>query len=207
MSRKWQNILINWAVEFGPMGVFFGMLAFVGNDSKGFVVATGMFTLATILALLTAYIREGRVAIFALVAGAFIVVFGLATVYFDKPWIFQFEATMYHSFLALVLLPGLLRKHGSLKIFFIGLFDLKERGWFLISVHYFILFIVIAITNEFIWRTYPQSVWIIYKYIATISTIALGVCEIPVGKKYRNASATAWGVRTTSKSDKGPFLD
>ena len=198
---KLRNILINWSIEFAPIMIYFAMLAAYGDTQAGFVISTGVFTLCTILALVVAYVREGRVAIFAAVAGAFIVCFGAATVWLDNPHVFMFEATAYNGFFALVLLPGLLVGKGNLKVFFIGLFDLKEEGWFKLSLHYFILFAVIAITNEFIWRTYSQEVWIITKYVASAWTIALGFAEIPLGKKYRNPTASAWGVRVTSKSD------
>ena len=202
MSRKLQNILINWAVEFGPIAIFFIMLAIMGETPSGFVLSTGVFTLGTIVALTVSYVREGRIALFAAVAGAFIVGFGIVTVISDNPNVFMFKDTAYNGFFALVLLPGLIARKGSLKLFFNSLFDLTEEGWFKLSFHYFILFALIAVSNEFIWRHYPQTVWIVSKYIATFSTVALGFCEIPLGKKYRNPTASAWGVRVTSRSDK-----
>jgi intracellular septation protein len=201
MSRKLFNVLVNWSIEFGPIGIFFIMLFFMGETPHGFVLATGVFTIGTIVALATAYFREGRLAIFAAVAGAFIVGFGIATVITHNPHVFMFKDTAYNGFFALVLLPGLLKGKGYLKFFFHGLFDLKEEGWFKLSFHYFILFALIATVNEFMWRLYPQEIWIVSKYIATFATIALGFCEIPLGKKYRNPTATAWGVKVTSNSD------
>lgn len=201
ISRKLLNVLINWSIEFGPIGIFFVMLGIVGENPQGFVESTAVFTLATIIALAVSYKREGHMAIFAAVAGAFIIGFGIVTVVTNNPHVFMFKDTAYNGFFALTLLPGLFTKKGYLKFFFNSLFDLTEQGWFKLSLHYFILFAVIAIVNEIIWRNYPQDVWIISKYIATFSTIALGFCEIPLGKKYRNSTASAWGVRLTSKSD------
>jgi intracellular septation protein len=198
---KLRNILINWSIEFAPIIIYFAMLALIGDTRPGFVLSTAVFTFATILALMVAYVREGRIAIFAGVAGAFIVGFGIATVWLDDPHVFMFETTAYNAFFALVLLPGLFMGRGDLKLFFIGLFDLQEEGWFKLSLHYFILFVIIAVSNEIVWRMYPQTVWIIVKYIASASTIGLGFLEIPLGKKYRNPTASAWGVRVTSKAD------
>lgn len=199
---KLRNILINWSIEFAPIIIYFAMLAAIGDTRPGFVLSTAVFTLCTVFALAVAYIREERIAVFAGVAGAFIVGFGVATVLIDNPHIFMFETTAYNAFFALVLLPGLFMGRGDLKLFFIGLFDLKEEGWYKLSLHYCILFILIAISNEIVWRMYPQTVWIIVKYLSSISTIGLGFLEIPLGKKYRNPSASAWGVRVTSKADK-----
>jgi intracellular septation protein len=198
---KLRNILINWSIEFAPIIIYFAMLALIGDTRPGFVLSTAVFTFVTILALMVAYVREGRIAIFAGVAGAFIVGFGIATVWLDDPHVFMFETTAYNAFFALVLLPGLFMGRGDLKLFFIGLFDLQEEGWFKLSLHYFILFVIIAVSNEIVWRMYPQTVWIIVKYIASASTIGLGFLEIPLGKKYRNPTASAWGVRVTSKAD------
>lgn len=201
MSRKWQNIIINWSIEFGPIAIFFSMLAFAGETERAFVIATGIFTVTTVIALMAAYIREKRIALFAAIAGTFIVGFGVATVYFDDPHLFMIKDTAYNGFLAIFLLPGLLVGKGNLKHLFEGLFDLKEEGWFKLSLHYFILFVCIAVANEFIWRNLSQTIWIISKYVATGATVGLGFCEIPLGKKYRNPSASAWGVKVTSKAD------
>ncbi len=206
ISRKLLNILINWSIEFGPIGIFFIMLATLGDTENGFVTSTAAFTIVTIMALTASYKREGHVAVFAAVAGTFIIGFGVATVVTHDPHLFMFKDTAYNGFFALVLLPGLFVKKGYLKFFVNSLFDLTDRGWFKLSFHYFILFTLIAVSNEIIWRNYPQEVWIISKYIATFATIALGFCEIPLGKKHRNPTASAWGVRITSKSDKAASM-
>jgi intracellular septation protein len=198
---KLRNILINWSIEFAPIIIYFVMLWVMGDTQRGFVISTGVFTLSTVTALAVAYAREERIAIFAGVAGIFIIGFGIATVWLDNPHVFMFETTAYNAFFALVLLPGLFSGKGGLKHFFIGLFDLQEEGWYKLSLHYFILFVAIAVSNEYVWRTFSQETWIIVKYVASASTIGLGFFEIPLGKRYRNPTASAWGVRVTSKAD------
>lgn len=198
---KARNIIINWSIEFAPIILYFVLLAISGDSKTGFVISTGIFTLMTALALFVAYTREGRIAVFAGLSGLFIIVFGVATVWFDMPWVFMFEATVYNSIFALILLPGLLTGKGYLKKFFIGLFDIDDRGWFILSFRYFLLFLLTAIVNEYIWRNYSQSAWIINKYIASASAILLGFFQIPLGKRHRNPTASSWGVRVTSKAD------
>lgn len=190
-----KNIWINWSIEFGPIILFFASLSIFGENDTGFVLATLIFTVATALALIGAFIRDKRVALFPIVSGAFVIVFGVLTVFYNEPFYFIIENTIYNGLFALVLFAGILRSKGLLKYLFGSLFDMTDEGWRILSFRWMIMFLILTISNEITWRFYTQEIWVMYKFFSTIVTILFGSYQIFLAKKYRNKDASTWGMR------------
>lgn len=193
-----RNVLINWSIEFGPIAVFFLILYFLGNSDKGFIFATALFTLLTAAALVAAYYRDKRIALFPLIAGASVIFFGCITVLVMNPLIFIVKDSFYNGFFAVLLLGGVWFRKGMLKPLFGSLFDIKDKGWYVLSLRWGIMFLFLTIANEIVWRIFGRDAWIMYKFWSTIVTVVFGFYQITLSKKYRNDSATAWGMRIVS---------
>jgi len=193
-----KNIWINWSVEFGPIVLFFIALKLLEENKNGFVISTALFTLATIFALFTAYSKQKRFALFPMIAGGFVIVLGLFTVFFNQPYIFIVKDTIYNGFFFLLLLGGLIKGKGLLKPLFANLFDMSDEGWKILSMRWMVMFFLLALSNELIWHVYSQQTWIVYKFFATIITAVFGTYQIFLSKEYRNSSASKWGMRITS---------
>jgi intracellular septation protein len=192
MSRK---IIVNWLIEFGPIISFFLALHFLGDTDSGFITATSIFSVLTAVALIASYYYEKRIAIFPLIAGTSVIFFGVITFVFKNPLLFILKDTFYNGGFAIFLLSGAFFNKGFLKLLFITLFDISDRGWYILSLRWGIFFLFLAISNEFIWRMYGQDVWIGYKFWATIITAVFGFYQITLSRKYRNPTATVWGMR------------
>lgn len=186
---------ISWSIEFGPIVVFFVSLALAGSSEEGFVLSTGLFTAATALTLFIAYTRERRIALFPLIAGLSVILFGVATVYFKNPLIFILKDTIYNGLFGVFLLIGVFMGKGWLKPLFAPLFDMQEQGWYILSVRWCIVFFLLALTNEYFWRHYSDAVWVQYKFWSTLATAAFGFYQIRLSREYRNPEATSWGMR------------
>jgi intracellular septation protein len=191
----YKNVIISWSIEFGPIVLFFIALQLFGSNDQGFILSTSIFTVATAIALITSYLYEGRIAWFPLIAGASVILFGVMTVVFQNPAFFVLKDTLYNGIFAAVLLIGALMKKSLLKPLFIALFDMKDEGWFILSVRWGVLFLLLTITNEITWRVYGQYAWVNYKFWSTIITALFGFYQITLSKKYRNPHATEWGMR------------
>lgn len=190
-----KNVLVNWSIEFWPILLFFGALALLWDSSSGFVFATGLFTASTALALMVAYVRERRIALFPIISGIFVIVFGVLTLYYNEPHIFVLKDTVYNGFSALLLFFGLLKGKWLLKYLFGSLFDIADEGWRILSFRWMIAFVILFITNEYFWRNYPQNIWVLYKFISTLLTIIFGSAQIYLARRYRNPTASPWGLR------------
>lgn len=192
----YKNIIISWSIEFGPIVVFFIALHFFGNTEKGFIIATGIFTALTAAALIGSYLYEKRIAVFPLIAGLSVVVFGVMTLLFKNPVFFILKDTIYNGFFAVFLLGGALYGKGLLKVLFVALFDITDKGWFILSVRWGIFFLLLALSNEFFWHVYGREIWVEYKFWSTVVTAVFGFYQVTLSKKFRNETASPWGMRT-----------
>ncbi len=197
MLKKHKVTLLAWSIEFGPIALFFLALSFLGSEDRGFLISTAIFTASTAIALLVSYILEKRIAWFPLIAGASVLLFGIITLFFRNPELFMIKDTFYNGFFAVFLLGGALFKKAMLKPLFITLFDIEERGWFILSVRWGVFFLLLTILNEITWRMYSNDVWVSYKFWSTIVTAIFGFYQLTLSKKYRNDSASPLGMRTT----------
>jgi intracellular septation protein len=191
----YKNVIISWSIEFGPIILFFITLQLFGSDDQGFIFSTGIFTIATFVALITSYLYEGRIAWFPLITGFSVIFFGIITMVFQNPALFVLKDTLYNGIFAVTLLTGALMKKALLKPLFIALFDMKDEGWFILSVRWGIFFLLLTVTNEITWRVYGQNAWVNYKFWSTIATTIFGFYQVTLSKKYRNLHATEWGMR------------
>lgn len=192
----YKNIFISWSIEFGPIVVFFLALNFLENNDRGFILSTSIFTICTLVALIVSYIHEKRIAWFPLIAGITVICFGLLTYIFQKPIIFILKDTFYNGAFALALLGGAFYKKAFLKKLFETLFDMKDEGWYILSIRWGIFFLLLTISNEITWRFFSQNIWVIYKFWSTIITIIFGFYQITLSRKYRNEKANKWGMRS-----------
>lgn len=197
-----KNVAISWSIEFGPIIAFFGALHFLGSTDRGFISATAIFTVLTAAALLASYIYESRIALFPLIAGLSVIIFGVITLIYSNPLIFILKDSFYNGFFALFLLGGFAIEKPMLKILFKALFDMKDEGWMILSYRWGIMFLLLTIGNEVSWRFFGQEVWVQYKFWSTIATAIFGFYQLTLSKKFRNESATPLGLRNRMYHEK-----
>ena len=201
-----KNVAISWSIEFGPIIAFFVALHFLGSTDRGFIVATALFTILTAVALVASYIYESRIALFPLIAGLSVIIFGVITLIFNNPLIFILKDTFYNGFFAILLLGGVAMKMPMLKILFKALFDMKDTGWMILSYRWGIMFLILTIGNEISWRLFGQEVWVQYKFWSTIVTAIFGFYQLTLSKKYRHESATPLGLRKNMYHEKETII-
>jgi intracellular septation protein len=192
----YKNIAISWSIEFGPIVVFFIALHFLGSTDKGFITSSTIFSVLTAVALVASYLYERRIAWFPLIAGLSVIAFGVLTVIYKEPALFILKDTLYNGLFGVFLLGGAYMGKGLLKKLFIALFDMSDRGWYILSLRWGIFFMILAICNEISWRGFGRDVWVMYKFWSTIATVVFGFYQITLSKKYRNESSSPWGMRT-----------
>ena len=193
----YKNIIIAWSIEFGPIIVFFLALHFLGDTDKGFITSTGIFTALTACALVGSYLYEKRIAWFPLIAGVSVILFGVLTLIFSNPIIFIVKDTIYNGLFGLFLLGGVFFGKALLRPLFIALFDITDKGWFILSFRWGIFFLILAVFNEFFYHMYGRDAWVLYKFWSTIATTVFGFYQITLSKKYRKESSSPWGLRTS----------
>lgn len=186
-----QKALISWTIEFGPIVFFF--LAF---EKFGFMPATKVFVALTALALLTAFIKERRIAYFPLVAGVSVLIFGALTLYLNDPFYLIIKDTFYNGLFGTALLIGLAFGVPLLKNLFGELFAMSDHGWKVLTLRWGLMFILLTIGNEIVRLFYSTEVWVHYKVFSTLLTLFFGVYQFRLSARERIPEfSNKWGMR------------
>ena len=185
-----KKLFVGLLIEFGPIVGFF-LIA----PKMGFMLSTGLFVGLTAISLGYAFVKEKRVAYFPLIAGLSVILSGVATLTFDEPLFLIVKDTIYNGAFAIVLIAGLLKGKGLLKPLFKSLFAMNDTGWKILSLRWAILFILLAVGNEIVWRNYDEITWVAYKGYSTFVTIIFAVYQFRLSKKYRLSESNVWGMR------------
>lgn len=192
MSKRadlWK-IALSWGIEFGPIISFF-----LTSDTLGFMPASIIFVSLTALALVVAYIKDRRIALFPLVAGLSVIGFGALTIFLDDPFYLIIKDTVYNGGFALVIAIGLyVYGQPILKNLFSALFCMTDKGWMTLSRRWMVMFIILTAGNEVARHLLVSNEWVVYKMGATLVTIVFGFYQLTLSKKERLPHSNKWGM-------------
>lgn len=159
---------LRMAIDIGPLFLFFGIYYVAG-----LITATGIYVVITLIALAIGYYIERRIAPMPLATAAIVTIFGTLTVVLnDKQFIFM-KPTIVNGLFAAVLIVGLITKQPLLKMMFRQAMELTDIGWTKLTYRWTAFFIVMAIANEFVWRTFSEGFWVSYKLFGALPLIIL----------------------------------
>ncbi len=171
-SRPW----VKPTIEFGPLAVFF--IAYLKFDLIG---ATGAFMAATVVALTLSYVMERRLPMVLVVTAVVVMVFGGLTLLLDDDRFIKMKPTIVQALFAVVLLGGLLFGRPLLKPVLNAAWQLTDQGWRSLTLRFGIFFAVMAIINEFVWRTQSTDFWVNYKIFgAMVLTLLFTAAQAPL---------------------------
>ena len=153
--------IVKFTADFGPLLIFF-IIYF--NNENNLKVAIPPFIIATFIALIIVYFMEKRIPMVPLTSGILITLFGGLTLYFDNKIFFYMKPTIINILFAFILFFGkFFTKKPLLKIFFQTALNLEDQGWKKLNDRWIGFFIFVAILNEIVWRTQPESFWVNFK--------------------------------------------
>lgn len=172
--------LLKMLLEIGPIAVFF-----VVNSYRGIFWGTAAFMIATIVALLASRRLLGRIPIMPLVSGVFVLVFGGLTLYLQDELFIKMKPTIVNTLFAMILIGGLILGHGLLKYLFGEVFRLTEEGWRILTFRWAIFFLLLAVLNEIVWRSFSTDFWIGFKVWGIMPlTMVFAIAQMGLLKRY-----------------------
>lgn len=177
--------LLKLALEMGPLVVFFLGNAYaerfgVPAESKLFV-ATGVFIVATVIALAVHFALLRRLPIMPLVSGAVVLVFGGLTLALQDKTFIMMKPTIVNSLFGFVLLGGLLFNKSLLSVLLDSMFALTEEGWRKLTFRWGLFFLALAALNEVVWRTQTEDFWVNFKVFGIMPlTIVFALAQTPL---------------------------
>ncbi len=172
------------ALELGPLLLFFATNALT-SKTWGLYPATGVFMVATLLALGLSWWLWRRLAVMPIVSAVVVVIFGSLTLILHDEIFIKIKPTIIYSIFGIALLGGLAFGKSLLGLVFDAAFDLDEAGWRKLTLRWALFFLAAALLNEWIWRSFSTDVWVTFKAFGMIPlTFLFALSQVPLIQKH-----------------------
>ena len=180
------NPLIKLLIDVGPLVAFFAAYA-----KAGIYWATGVLMIATVIALVASRTLTGRFAPAPLLTAVLVVVFGGLTFFLEDPRFIMIKPTIINLFFAGALGFGLLTQRSFLKLIMGEAVQLTDEGWRKLTVRWLVFFLVLAVTNEIVWRNFSEATWVSFKAWGILPiTLLFAFAQIGLIRRYAVNPAT-----------------
>jgi len=175
---------LKFVADFGPLFIFFTIYYKSGNN---LAVAIPPLIIATIVSVIAIYFLENKIPYIPLFGGIIISLFGGLTLYFNNPIFIYMKPTIVNLiFAAILLISNLHFNKNYLKLFLQTAFQLNDEGWKKLNFRWAYFFIFLAILNEVVWRTQPETTWVNFKVWGMLPiTIIFTAMQLPLINKYK----------------------
>ena len=184
------QLTFNWLIEVGTIIVFW-----VVYKLHGLMSAILWSLLATVVAVGLAVFFQRRCPWFPLVMCFVVVVFCGYSLLTQDPQAFVIQHTLYYGLGGVTLAIGWIRGTALLKPLFENLFALTDNGWLILTRRWATLFLLLAVGNEWVWRTMTESSWVVYKMAMTLTVTLFGLWQLRLARRERLPEASLWGLK------------
>jgi intracellular septation protein len=195
------NPTLKLVLDLGPLVLFFLansrpalFLPFVSpilpadiasGERVGIFVATAVFMVAIVVALVVSYALTRHLPVMPLVTAVIVLVFGSLTLVLHDELFIKLKPTIIYVLFGIVLLGGLAFGKSLLGVVFDSVFHLTAEGWRKLTLRWALFFFVLAILNEIVWRTQTTDVWVSFKVFGVVPlTFLFGALQYPLLTKY-----------------------
>lgn len=180
-------------IDIGPLAVFFIANTFApGIALERLLVATVAFMVASGVAMAVSKLKTGRISPMLWISGTLVLVFGGLTLYFHDGTFIKMKPTFVYSMFAAILAYGLATKKPLLQMLLDTAYPgVNAEGWRKLTRNWAIFFVLMALLNEYVWRTYaplPDSdtaFWAGFKLWGAVPlTLIFAASNIPMLMKH-----------------------
>ena len=176
---------LKFALEIGPLILFF-----IANAKAGIFWATGAFMAATIVALVVSWVLPRHLPLMPVVSAIVVLIFGGLTLWLQDETFIKVKPTIIYTLFGGTLIGGLLFGRSLLGYVFDSVFRLTAEGWRKLTLRWGVFFIVMAIVNEFVWRSFSTDVWVDFKVFGFLPlTFVFAVAQTRLIQRYEDKTA------------------
>ena len=149
---------LNFAIDFGPLLIFFLTYKFSPSDSSTIaaIQGTAAFMVAICLGMAVSKWKLGKISPMLWISGILVLGFGALTIYYHTEAFVVFKPTIIYLAFAIMLLGGWLLGKPMLKFLLQSALEgLTDRGWMLLSRNWGLFFAALAVANTamfLMWR-------------------------------------------------------
>jgi intracellular septation protein len=189
------NPMLKIALELGPLAVFFIGNSFGDRLADIFpplaalggrlFIGTGLFIVATVIALGVSFALTRRLPIMPFVSGIVVLVFGGLTLWLQDESFIKIKPTIIYVMFGAILLGGLLFGQSLLGYVFDAAFRLDDEGWRKLTLRWGVFFLAMAVLNELIWRNFSTDFWVGFKAFGFIPlTVLFTLVQMPLIQRH-----------------------
>ncbi|MFC3615525.1 inner membrane-spanning protein YciB [Lutimaribacter marinistellae] len=162
------NPLLKQVLELGPPLAFFFIYLRLRDDSfliagteySGFIVATVLFVPIMLAAMGILWMMTGKLSRMQIFTAFMVIFFGGLTAWFNDERFFKMKTTLVYGFFAAMLGLGLLQGRSYLAYVLSDVLPMRHEGWMILTRRLCAGFTVLALANEFVWRTMSTDLWV-----------------------------------------------
>jgi intracellular septation protein len=182
MSTSSRRHWVRWFVDYSALVVFVAAYFATG---RSLVQASWWLVGGSALALVVGLAVERRIAPFPTIAGGAALLFGGLTLVFDDPRFLKIKPTVMNGLFGIALLAGLALRKNPLKLVLGDAFVMPEDVWRQLTIRYVGLFFGLAAANEVVWRTQPDTVWVVFRFPGLmVLTFLFTLAQVPLLMRY-----------------------
>lgn len=198
---------LNFAIDFGPLLVFFLTYKFSSGGTGAFAATTGAikgtiaFMAAIIVAMIVSKWKLGRISPMLWMSSILVLGFGALTIWFHDERFIVMKPTIIYAAFAVLLLGGWLLKKPMLKYLLQSALEgVTERGWLLLSRNWGLFFAALGIANHVMYEMIQAKqmsfdLWLTIKvWGVTALSFLFTLTQVPVMLKH--------GLAVTEGADK-----
>ena len=201
MEKTQPNPLLKLALDLGPLLLFFFAnsrpalfepwlrpiipAAVATGERAGIFVATAVFMVAILAALVVSYVLTRRLPTMALVSAVIVGVFGGLTLFLQDELFIKLKPTIIYLLFAVTLFGGIVFRKPLLAMVFDRMFHLTDEGWRKLTIRWASFFLFLAALNEIVWRTQTTDTWVAFKVFGVMPlTFVFAMLQYPLLMKY-----------------------
>jgi intracellular septation protein len=181
MSPRPINPVLKQVLELGPTILFFVIYLRIkersfeigGTTYSGFIVATLVLVPLLLAAMATLWWLTGKLSRMQVFTALMVVVFGGLTAWFNDESFFKMKTTIVYGVFAVLLGGGLLWGRSTLEWVMGELLPMRHEGWMILTRRLALMFAVLAVANEVIWRTQSTELWVTLETFAFPAVLVL----------------------------------
>jgi intracellular septation protein len=184
--RKALNPMLKFALELGPLALFF-----IVYSRVGIFAATGILMASVLVTLGVSYAMLRRFPIMPLITAVIVLIFGSLTLVLHDETLIKIKPTALYILFGAALFVGLWLKKPLLKILFDGALHVTDEGWRKLTWRWAFFFLVLAVLNEIVWRTQTTDLWVKFKTFGFLPlTLLFALAQAPLIMKYETKDET-----------------
>jgi intracellular septation protein len=180
--RKALNPIVKFALELGPLALFF-----IVYSRVGIFAATGILMASVLVTLCVSYAMLRRIPIMPLITAVIVLIFGSLTLVLHDETLIKIKPTALYILFGAALFVGLWLNKPLLKILFDGALHVTDDGWRKLTWRWAFFFLALAVLNEIVWRTQTTDMWVKFKTFGFLPlTLLFALAQAPLMMMYES---------------------